>query len=198
MPRNQFAMVGTHTQLRLVLEACARAGIDTAGISAIFPSRQPQPGASGNAAANKTAAVAPSPEVVSDGRAVAGVGLLGGLGVLAVPGLGAVVAAGPLLAAVGAMAGDLVRCLVAHGVPEGQARRYESLLRVGGILISIRADDPGRLDRARAILQGEGATDVTVPAVIGAAARQTPRRSTRPHSDSATDLRPLQSHHGRH
>ena len=84
-------------------------------------------------------------------------GWLVGLGTLAIPGLGPFIAAGPLMAAlsgaaVGAAAGGIVGGLVGMGMPEFEARRYESKIKEGGILISVHTEDSGGVERAKKVL----------------------------------------------
>ncbi|WP_054958417.1 general stress protein [Paenibacillus dakarensis] len=91
-----------------------------------------------------------APEGVATGAATGGVlggaaGLLAGLGALAIPGIGPILAAGPIAAAfagaaVGAGAGGLVGGLIGLGIPEEEAREYESYVDQGRILVLVEAD----------------------------------------------------------
>jgi uncharacterized protein (TIGR02271 family) len=94
---------------------------------------------------------------------LAGAGIGGVLGAAAVgliPGIGPVIAAGALAgilggAAAGAATGGLVGWLSGQGVPEEEARGYESEFKAGRTLVTVQAD--GRYDEATAILQRSGA-----------------------------------------
>jgi hypothetical protein len=91
-------------------------------------------------------------------------GLLVGVGALAVPGMGPLVVAGPLAttligAGVGAAAGGLVGALVSAGVPEEEARLYETGVQRGGVLVTVRTPD-GREQMVRDILNANGARDI--------------------------------------
>jgi hypothetical protein len=103
----------------------------------------------------------------ASGAVVGGVlGWLVGIGALAIPGVGPFLAAGPIMAAlagvgVGAAVGGLTGALVGFGVPEFEAKRYETRLKKGGILISVHADNHEWISRAKAILEKTGAEDVT-------------------------------------
>jgi hypothetical protein len=71
-------------------------------------------------------------------------GLLGLLGSLLVPGIGPVVVGGVLAstltgAGIGAATGGLLGMLVAIGVPEGDAKHFDSGLRSGGTLVTVDA-----------------------------------------------------------
>lgn len=102
----------------------------------------------------------------TSGAVVGGVlGWLVGIGALAIPGVGPFLAAGPIMAAlagvgVGAAVGGITGALVGFGVPEFEARRYETRLGKGGILLSVHADNAGWISRAKVILEKTGAEDV--------------------------------------
>jgi uncharacterized protein (TIGR02271 family) len=87
-------------------------------------------------------------------------GLVGLLGAIAIPGIGPIVAGGALAstlagAGIGAAAGGLLGALMGMGIPEEEARYYESGLKEGGILITVDAE--GRREEAEAILANAGA-----------------------------------------
>ena len=96
-------------------------------------------------------------------------GVLGwwvGIGALAIPGVGPLFAAGPIMAAlagvgVGAAVGGVAGALVGFGVPEFEAKRYETRLGQGGILLSVHADNSDWISRAKSILEKTGAEDVS-------------------------------------
>ena len=79
------------------------------------------------------------------GGVVGGVlGLLAGVGALAIPGIGPIIAGGALAstlagAGIGAAAGGLIGALIGMGIPEEDARYYETGLREGGILVTVDA-----------------------------------------------------------
>ncbi|MFM9277194.1 general stress protein [Paenibacillus jiagnxiensis] len=91
-----------------------------------------------------------APQGVATGAATGGLlggvaGLLAGIGALAIPGIGPILAAGPIAAtltgaAVGAGAGGLVGGLVGLGIPEDEAREYESYVDQGKILVLVDSD----------------------------------------------------------
>src|SRR5208282_5858866 len=103
----------------------------------------------------------------TSGAVIGGVlGWLVGIGALAIPGLGPFLAAGPIMAALagvglGAAVGGITGALVGFGVPEFEAKRYETRLRKGGILLSVHADNHEWIGRAKAILENTGAEDVS-------------------------------------
>ncbi|MTD31464.1 general stress protein [Planomicrobium sp. YIM 101495] len=75
------------------------------------------------------------------GGALGGLGgVLAGIGALAIPGIGPIVAAGPIVAgltgaAAGAGVGGLAGALIGLGIPEEEAREYETHFNAGKILV---------------------------------------------------------------
>ena len=92
-------------------------------------------------------------------------GWLIGIGALAIPGIGPIVAAGALAttlggAAVGAVAGGLIGALVGAGIPEDDARTYESHVKEGRILITAQAATGQQAEAARNAFDRYGGSDV--------------------------------------
>jgi len=94
-------------------------------------------------------------------------GVLGGLvGAAAsglIPGFGPVIAAGILStilggAAVGAAAGGMLGALMGLGIPEDEARYYQSEFEAGRVIITVKASE--RWEEADRILRSHGAYDV--------------------------------------
>src|SRR5438045_3978774 len=90
-------------------------------------------------------------------------GLIAAAASLLVPGFGPVLAGGILAAtlggaAIGAAAGGILGALIGLGVPEDEARYYESEFNAGRILVTVKAD--GRFNEARDIMYRLGAYDV--------------------------------------
>ena len=96
------------------------------------------------------------------------VGWLVGIGALAIPGIGPVVAGGALATAlgiaggtaaagagIGAVAGGLVGALVGLGIPEEEAKYFESGFRSGHTLVTVNAG-AGRATEAVDILRAHG------------------------------------------
>src|SRR3954469_4033872 len=101
------------------------------------------------------------------GGAVGGtLGLLAGIGALAIPGLGPFIAAGPIMGALagagtGGVVGGLIGALVGMGIPEYEAKRYEGMVKDGGILLSVHCDNSDWTKRAKDILEQTGARDIS-------------------------------------
>jgi hypothetical protein len=105
-------------------------------------------------------------------------GFLVGIGAVAIPGIGPVVAGGALASAlgvaggtavagagIGAAAGGIAGALVGMGVPEEEARHFETGFRAGGALVTVKAGN--RAMDALAILERNGAD--TGPGSVGSA-----------------------------
>jgi len=93
-------------------------------------------------------------------------GWLAGIGALAIPGLGPFIAAGPIMGALGGMGaggalGGVVGALVGMGIPEYEAKRYEGMIKEGGMLLSVHADSSDWVKRAKEILEHTGAKDIS-------------------------------------
>jgi hypothetical protein len=111
-----------------------------------------------------------APEGAATGATAGGVvggtlGLLAGVGLLAIPGFGPLLAIGPILAAlaglgVGGTVGGMVGSLVGMGIPEYEARRYESHVKEGGLLLSVHCISDVEMDLAKESLRATGAGDI--------------------------------------
>ena len=93
-------------------------------------------------------------------------GWLIGAGILTVQGLGPLVAAGPIMAAIagasiGGTVGGVAGGLIGLGIPEHEAKKYEDLVKVGGLLISIHIDDDVWEEKALDILRKNGAVNIS-------------------------------------
>jgi hypothetical protein len=111
-----------------------------------------------------------APEGVATG-ATAGVvggsilGWLVGAGALAIPGLGPFIAAGPIISAiagagVGGTVAGVAGGLIGLGIPEIEAKKYESYVKSGSILLSIHVDDSNWEKKAKSILEASGAENI--------------------------------------
>lgn len=111
-----------------------------------------------------------APEGVSTGAtgglALGGVlGWLAGVGALAIPGVGPLVAAGPILAAitgagVGGALGGITGGLIGMGIPEYEAKRYETFVKDGGFLMSVHVADSAWAKKAKEIMEENGGAGI--------------------------------------
>ncbi len=95
------------------------------------------------------------------------IGWLVGISALVIPGIGPIVGAGVLAstlvgAGVGAVTGGLVGALADEGVPEEDARGYETSVREGRILLTVQAAGADQAEAARAIFDQYGGGNVRV------------------------------------
>jgi len=140
-----------------------RLGFRQNDISVLFPEL-----ASTKEFAHEKNTKAPEGTAVGAGAGAVTGGVLGwlvGIGALAIPGLGPFVAAGPLMAAlagagVGGTVGGLTGALIGMGIPEYEAKRYEGIVKKGGILVSVHSDNSEWTDRAKQIFKMVGAEDI--------------------------------------
>jgi len=112
-----------------------------------------------------------APEAAATGAGIGGIlggtlGWLAGIGALAIPGVGPFIAAGPLLGALsglgaGAAVGGITGALVGMGIPEHEAKHFESRVKEGNILISVETDHPNLVARAKEIFREQGADDIS-------------------------------------
>ena len=104
---------------------------------------------------------------VTTGGVIGGtLGVLAGIGALAIPGVGPLIAAGPIMAGlaglgVGGAVGGLIGAMVGMGIPEYEAKRYEGRLKNGGVLLSVHCDTSEEIKRAKNMLKGTGAEDIS-------------------------------------
>lgn len=89
-------------------------------------------------------------------------GILGAAASLLIPGLGLVTAAGVMAATLtgllaGSVTGGLIGAFTSMGLPEEEARYYESEVTAGRIVVTVNA--PGRQREASAVLRSAGAIE---------------------------------------
>ncbi len=149
-----FCLAKSESMAQEIVSHLKDGGFSSNDISVLFPDKS---GTRDFAHEQHTKA----PEGAATGAGVGGVlggtlGWLAGIGSLAIPGLGPFIAAGPIMAAlsgaaVGAAAGGLTGALVGMGIPEFEAKRYESKIKEGNILISVHSDNSDETKRAKDI-----------------------------------------------
>ncbi|MEO5926392.1 MAG: quinol:electron acceptor oxidoreductase subunit ActD [Bryobacteraceae bacterium] len=159
-----FAIFRTRDQVERAVEALRMNGYRAEDISVLLPEN----------VGNKEMGTEKGTKTL-EGAATGGatgavaVGVLGwlvGIGSLAIPGVGPFIAAGPIMAALagmgaGAVLGGAAGALVGVGIPEYEAKRYEGLVRQGGILMSVHCDDSEWTSRAKKLLEQLGAEDIS-------------------------------------
>src|SRR3954471_5889389 len=134
-----FGIYPNRMEVESAVDTLRREGFRSTDISVLFPENE---GTKDFAHEKNTKA----PEGATTGAASGavlggGLGWLAGIGALAIPGLGPFIAAGPIVAAltgaaVGGTVGGLTGALIGMGIPEYEAKRYESKVKGGNALIS--------------------------------------------------------------
>ena len=64
-------------------------------------------------------------------------------------------------AAIGGTVGGLTGALIGMGIPEYEAKRYESKVKSGNALISVHSENSAETDRAKAIFERAGGEDIS-------------------------------------
>ena len=118
--------------------------------------------------------VADKTETTADGAAAGAVtgtifgglaGLAVGVSALVIPGIGPIVGAGIIGstlagAGIGAATGGLVGALAGQGIPEEDARGYETHVSEGRVLVTVGAETDQQVREAERILHSAGGADV--------------------------------------
>lgn len=158
-----FGLFDNRASLEAAIDGLRAEGFRERDMSALLPDA----GATKEVAHEKHTKAPEGALVGATAGGVAGgtLGLLVGIGALAIPGLGPFIAAGPIMAAlagagVGGAVGTLTGALVGMGIPEYEAKRYESFLNKGGSLLSVHADDGDWAKKAKSILERYGAKGI--------------------------------------
>lgn len=158
-----YGIADNYTQAEAIVDRLRTADFSANDISALFADKE---GTRDFAHEKHTKA----PEGATTGGVTGGVaggiaGWLIGIGALAIPGVGPLIAAGPIVAAlsgaaVGVAAGGIAGGLIGLGIPEYEARQYETKIKAGGVLISVHSENSDETRRAKKILEEGGAKDI--------------------------------------
>lgn len=158
-----FGIYRTAESMENGVDALREAGFRNTDISVLFPENV---GTKDLAVEKGTKSPEGTATGATSGAVIGGtLGWLAGIGALAIPGLGPFIAAGPIVAALagvgaGGAVGAVTGALVGLGMPEYEAKRYQGLVKEGGILLSVHADDSEWTRKAKGILETTGARDI--------------------------------------
>jgi len=158
-----FGIFNNRTDLERAVDVLKSKGFRNNDISALMPDTQ-----STKEFAHEKATKAPEGATtgVASGLALSGtLGWLVGAGALAIPGIGPFVAAGPDYGSSrwcrhGGTVGGLAGAMIGFGISEYEAKRYEGLVKEGGLLLSAHCDDSAWVDKAKEIFKDCGAHDI--------------------------------------
>ena len=162
--KSVFCIARDEAQACDIVERLKSAGFSNNDISALLPDKR-----STREFAHEKGTKAPEGAVsgaVAGGVLGGVLGWLAGIGALAIPGLGPFIAAGPIMAALSGAAavgtaGGVIGALVGMGIPEYEAKRYETRLRDGRILIAVHTEDSDETKRAKDIFEDADAEDIS-------------------------------------
>ena len=168
------------------IEALKLEGFLTSDISVLMPDSA---GSQGLAHSKGSKAPEGAATGAGTGAIIGGtLGLLAGIGALAIPGIGPFIAAGPIMAAmagagVGGAVGGIGGALIGLGIPEYEAKRYEGLIKDGGMLLSVHTESSDEVASARRCLEVTGAKDISSTGEVKSDWKGTFKKST----DSASN-----------
>lgn len=169
MPKTVVGIFNSHDDAESAAKMVKDSGLRTSDISIVV--KQSDENSAGRTATgvsrgpNATMGGGGVNDNISDGVITGGVlgglaGLLIGAGTMVIPGLGIIAAAGPITGLLsGAVTGGVVGGLVDLGIPENKSREYESNIREGKVLWSMRTDDK-YVNDVESILKDTGAIKV--------------------------------------
>lgn len=159
-----YGLFETRAALEAAVNQFKTAGFLSSDISALLPSV----GDTKEFAHEKETKAPEGATAGAAGGAVIGgtLGWLAGIGTLAIPGIGPFVAAGPILAGlagagIGGAVGGIGGALVGMGIPEYEAKRFESAVKEGGLLLSVHAGQGDWVNKAKEIFKQCGAHDIS-------------------------------------
>ena len=162
--KSVFGIAKNESQAIMIADNLKAAGFTENDISVLFPDKT---GTRDFAHEQHTKAPEGAATGAGTGAVLGGaLGWMVGIGSLAIPGLGPFIAAGPIMAALagaagGAAAGGLTGALIGMGIPEYEAKRYEGKVKDGNVLLSVHTEDNDEQDRAKKILEADGAEDIS-------------------------------------
>jgi len=159
-----FGIYRDRLQVEQGVDALVAAGFRSEDISVLLPDNV---GTKDFAHEKHTKAPEGATTGAGTGAVVGGtLGLLAGIGALAIPGLGPFIAAGPIMGALagagtGGVVGGVIGALIGMGIPEYEAKRYEGIIKEGGMLLSVHCDNSDWVKRAKDVLKQTGAQDIS-------------------------------------
>lgn len=186
-----YGLFETRAALETAVNQLKTAGFLNSDISALLPSA----GDTKEFAHEKQTKAPEGATTGAAGGAVIGgtLGWLAGIGTLAIPGIGPFVAAGPILAGlagagIGGAVGGIAGALVGMGIPEYEAKRFETAVKEGGLLLSVHAGEGDWVSRAKDILRQCGAHDIS--STSEASGDKSYERTDVPFGSKSTDTNP--------
>jgi hypothetical protein len=156
-----FGIYATRAEVEIAINTLRDAHYDSANISVLFPFTVDS--------AQKKERQRPEVPTLRKGSGAVADGVLGSvlrIGMLGIPGVGPFLAAGPVVAALsfvgaGSALGGIAGGLTAMGIPDAEAKQYESKIRKNGILLSVHELTQFTNAKAMEILKCTGAENIT-------------------------------------
>ena len=181
--KSVFCITTTREQADRIVEQLKTANFSNNDISVLFPDK-----ATSRDFAHEKNTKAPEGAIAGAGTGGVLGGALGwivGIGALAIPGVGPFIAAGPIMAAlsgaaIGAATGGIAGGLIGLGIPELEAKRYESKVKEGNLLLSVHTENSEEIKRAKEIFTNAGAHDICTTGEASAPDAPKATKDTRP------------------
>jgi hypothetical protein len=163
MSTSVFALAASDTLANAMVRALTADGFSLDDISVLIPDpADPRPQAEQKGTTVLESAVAGG----ATGGIIGGaLGWVARIGLMAIPGFGPMIAAGPIVAAlsgvaIGGSLGSLAGSLIGLGMHDAEAKRYESEVRSGRILVSVQTRGSEEVARARKVFTDHDAIDI--------------------------------------
>jgi hypothetical protein len=159
-----YGIYHNRSNLEDAVQTVKTAGFRTTDISVLMPNEE---GPSDFAHEKSTKAPEGTATGAGSGAVIGGaLGWLAGIGAIAVPGVGPFIAAGPIMGllagiGLGGAVGGVAGALIGLGIPEYEAKSYESKIHEGGMLLSIRCEGKEWRKKAEDILEDTGASNIS-------------------------------------
>jgi uncharacterized membrane protein len=159
-----FCIIDSEAKAEKIADELRLAGFSGDDLSVLFPDKQ---GTRDSAHETNTKAPAGAATGAATGGVLGGaLGWIVGIGALAIPGVGPFIAAGPIMAAlggaaIGAAGGGIAGSLIGFGIPELEAKQYETRVKGGNILFSVHTENAAERKKAEEIFERGGAEDIS-------------------------------------
>jgi hypothetical protein len=155
-----FGIADTRDQADQIIHCLKVAGFSSNDLSALFPDIEPRLDFTREVGMPKLRRTHPPLLARSAWWAARRIGFPI-IGSLSIPEIGSFVAVGPMILELGGAAiGSIAGRLVGMGVPGCEARHYESLIKAGKILLSVRIENREEMEQAKNIFITAGAQEI--------------------------------------
>ena len=163
MSQAVIGIVPTNEEAEVIVDCLRAEGFSNQSISALLPAggTTEELGLEKQNKAPEGAATGGTTGIVLGGA----LGWLIGVGAIAIPGAGPFIAAGPIMAmlggaGIGGAVGGIGGTLVGLGIPEIEAKKYESMVHEGNILLAVDVTSGEDAKRVEQIFKDNGLKEI--------------------------------------